>query len=99
MECRLVVDFDIPGVPIQHYRAERCAAEAFAAEATRQGLARVTVDNLATDNLRELPYQRLYLPDRRNDHPHGPHPSINAVPTGGHQPDASDHLHRSRERA
>lgn len=67
MERRLVVDFDIPGVPVQHYRAERCAAEAFAAEATRQGLARVTVDDLATDEMKQLPYQRLFMPSRRDD--------------------------------
>ncbi|WP_280206485.1 hypothetical protein, partial [Nocardia cyriacigeorgica] len=43
------------------------AAEACAAEETRQGLARVTVDDLATDEMKQLPYQRLFMPSRRDD--------------------------------
>ncbi|WP_067859864.1 hypothetical protein [Nocardia shimofusensis] len=61
-ERRVIVDFGVAGVPIQHYRAPGCAAEAFAENALRQGLARVTVDDLVTDDLQQLPYQRLFLP-------------------------------------
>jgi hypothetical protein len=61
MERRIVVDFGHPGVPILNYRAQECAAEKFAANATRQGLARVTVDDLVTTDLKPLPYQRLFL--------------------------------------
>jgi hypothetical protein len=70
MERHLVVDFGVPGVPVQHYRAEECAARAFAADALRQRLALVTIDDeMATadlNDLRELPYQRLFLPSERN---------------------------------
>lgn len=62
MERHIVVDFGLLGVPLQHYRADECAAEAFVAEATRQRLAAVTVDNGVTDGLKELPYQRLFMP-------------------------------------
>ncbi|WP_195053169.1 hypothetical protein [Nocardia cyriacigeorgica] len=58
----MIVDFGVAGVPIQHYRAVECVAEAFAENALRQGLARVTVDDLVTDDLQQLPYQRLFLP-------------------------------------
>ena len=61
-ERRVSVDFGVAGVPIQHYRAAGCVAEAFAENAVRQGLARVTVDDLVTDGLQQLPYQRLFLP-------------------------------------
>ncbi|BCK53970.1 MULTISPECIES: hypothetical protein [Nocardia] len=93
MERRLVVDFDIPGVPVQHYRAERCAAEAFAAEATRQGLARVTVDDLATDEMKQLPYQRLFLPSRRDDHTDGLDTSTDAAWHAADGPHARHYLH------
>jgi hypothetical protein len=67
MERHLVVDFGLPGMPVQHYRAEECAARTFTADALRLRLALVTVDEneMATadlSNLKELPYQRLFLP-------------------------------------
>lgn len=61
MECRLVVDFDMPGVPIQHYRAERSAAEAFAQDAKRLGRPRVTVDDRVTAEMKPLPCQQLFI--------------------------------------
>lgn len=59
-ERRLIIDFAIPGIPAQHYRAQRSVAESFAEEAIRQGLACVTVDDLVTEELKPLPYQRLF---------------------------------------
>jgi hypothetical protein len=70
MERHLLVDFGVPGMPVQHYRAEEYAARAFAADALRQRLALVTIDDqMATpdlNNLRALPYQRLFLPSARS---------------------------------
>ncbi|WP_067885380.1 hypothetical protein [Nocardia vaccinii] len=66
MERHIVVDFGLPGVPPQHYRAEESAAQAFASEATRQRLAAVAVDDRVTEDLKQLPYQRLFMPSRRD---------------------------------
>ncbi|MFE7722711.1 hypothetical protein ACFU44_27150 [Nocardia rhizosphaerihabitans] len=79
MQRHLVVDFETPGVPIQHYWAEQSAAEAFAAEATRLGLARVKIDDMVTDALPPLPYQRLYLPSKRNSPHLGRHCSRTSI--------------------
>ena len=59
-ECRLMVYLD--DGPALHYRAEECVAYAFAAAAHRQGLARVTIDQLVTPELSPLPCARLWLP-------------------------------------
>ncbi|MGV9680761.1 hypothetical protein ACWDSJ_36290 [Nocardia sp. NPDC003482] len=61
MQWHLIVDFGFPGLPAQHYRADERAARTFASEATRHQLARVTVDNLVTPDMKPLPYQRLFL--------------------------------------
>lgn len=62
MERHLIVDFGLPGVLPQHYRAQDGAAQAYALEATLQRWARVTVDDQVTDELKPLPYQRLFMP-------------------------------------
>ncbi|WP_194837570.1 hypothetical protein [Nocardia sp. XZ_19_369] len=61
MERHIAVEFGVQGLPVQHYRAEESAAEAFADAVRRQGLAlRVEIDDRVTDTLKELPYQRLF---------------------------------------
>ncbi|WP_159080803.1 hypothetical protein [Nocardia suismassiliense] len=61
MERHISVEFGIEGLPIQHYRAEESAAEAFADGVRRQGLAsRIEIDDRVTPALKELPYQRLF---------------------------------------
>lgn len=64
----MAVDFDVEGLPILHYRAEECVAKEFAANMRRQGLASaITVDDLLTADMRQLPCQRLYLPDHTSN--------------------------------
>ncbi|WP_280491977.1 hypothetical protein [Nocardia asiatica] len=59
----MAVEFALEGVPILHYRAEKIAAEAFAAAMQRQCLARsITVDDFVTRDMNPLPYQRLFKP-------------------------------------
>jgi|GEM_PF-4258990 len=59
----VAVDWGVEGMPIADYCAEEWAAYLFAAEATRQHLARrVIVDSRVGPSMPELPYQRLYLP-------------------------------------
>ncbi|WP_433204658.1 hypothetical protein ACQP1G_16375 [Nocardia sp. CA-107356] len=68
----MAVDFDVEGVPILHYRAEKCVAEEFIANVRRQGLAsHITVDDFVTADMRPLPCQQLFLPD----HPYQPNAS------------------------
>jgi hypothetical protein len=62
MERRVVVEFDLSGVPRQQFRAQECAAEQFAADALRQRWARATVDDVVTTDLKQLPCQRLFVP-------------------------------------
>jgi hypothetical protein len=64
MDRHITVEFSINGLPvILHYRAERSAAEVFAAEIQRQGHASgVTVDDYVTEQMARLPCQRLFLP-------------------------------------
>ncbi|WP_433759560.1 hypothetical protein [Nocardia sp. CA-135398] len=60
MERHIAVEFG-HGLPIQHYRADELAAKTFADAVQRQGLAKwITIDDLVTDALKELPYQRLF---------------------------------------
>lgn len=60
MKCRLTVHFE--DGPVLHYRAEACAAYAFALAAHGQRVARVTIDNLVGPGLPPLPCARLWLP-------------------------------------
>lgn len=61
-ERHLAVQFTHPG-PVLHYRAEKAAAEEFAAAARRQSLVhRVTVDDQVSTEMSQLPYQRLFQP-------------------------------------
>lgn len=62
MECHITINFDIAGLPAQHYRAEKSAAEAFAAEMQRdRPLHPVDIDDVVTTEMSPLPCQRLYL--------------------------------------
>lgn len=63
MDRHVAVEFGVDGLSAQHYRAEESVAAVFAEAAKRQGLAsRITIDDLVTDALNELPYQRLFRP-------------------------------------
>ncbi|MFI6369158.1 hypothetical protein ACIBG0_41395 [Nocardia sp. NPDC050630] len=61
-ERHLAVEFTHAG-PVLHYRAEKAAAEEFAAAARRQSLVhRVTIDDKVSTEMTQLPYQRLFQP-------------------------------------
>lgn len=64
MDSHITVEFSINGLPvILHYRAERSAADVFAAEMRRKSPSRtVTVDDAVTEEMARLPCQRLFLP-------------------------------------
>ncbi len=61
MERHVVCRPRLPGVPSQHFRAEARAEQQFAADAIRQRLARVTVDDRVAAGLKLLPYHRLFM--------------------------------------
>lgn len=64
MDAHLAIDFGIAGLQIQHYRAEQSVAAIFATELLEHHLASwVRIDTQLTDDMKPLPYQRLYLFD------------------------------------
>jgi hypothetical protein len=64
-ERHLAIEFTKTG-PVMHYRAEKTAAEEFAAAVQRQSLAhRVTIDDKVSAEMKQLPYQRLFNHENR----------------------------------